>query len=369
MRKCTADTRTGAPCESRKLPTSKDVARRAGVSQSSVCRTFSEKWNGKLSEEIRTKVLSAAKELGYNPNAIARSLTVKRSGIIGVILSDEFNEFYYDMLCRFTNLIQQHGMRVMVLNSRVFSDVNSVIALLQEYRVDGIIVSAAARGNGVPEQWGQWGLPIVLVNIYDKELPLTSVCSDNYSGAFELASDLCSRGCKSFGIITAQKSKYQDVPERVQGFTDGLHASGITDYTVKHCDYTYLRAKDVARSLLRKNPEIDMVYCVGARIALAVMDVARDEFGLRVPQDISVVGYGDLPCAAELDCYRLTTLDQPSELIVQAAVNSLLEQIETGVCTPQRILLPLMLNERGSVRSVAKTVRPTFSALLKAFAK
>lgn len=88
-------------------PTSRDVALRAGVSQSSVCRVFDSKWSDRISPALRERVLSAAKELGYSPNALARSLTANRSGIIGVVVSEDFNEFYYDLLRRITNELRR----------------------------------------------------------------------------------------------------------------------------------------------------------------------------------------------------------------------------------------------------------------------
>ena len=118
-------------------PTSRDVALRAGVSQSSVCRVFDSKWSDRISPALRERVLSAAKELGYSPNALARSLTANRSGIIGVVVSEDFNEFYYDLLRRITNELQQMDMRVMIFNAAPYREIKQVFQKLVEYRVDG----------------------------------------------------------------------------------------------------------------------------------------------------------------------------------------------------------------------------------------
>ena len=107
-----------------------DVAKRAGVSQSSVSRVFNEKWNDRISHKTREKVLKAAEELGYSPNALARGLNSNRTGIIGVVLSDTYNVYYYGLLNILTNLLQEYGLRVMVFNTAPDSDINQI---LREY--------------------------------------------------------------------------------------------------------------------------------------------------------------------------------------------------------------------------------------------
>ena len=87
--------------------------REPGVSQSSVSRVFNEKWNDRISHKTREKVLKAAEELGYSPNALARGLNSNRTGIIGVVLSDTYNVYYYGLLNILTNLLQEYGLRVM----------------------------------------------------------------------------------------------------------------------------------------------------------------------------------------------------------------------------------------------------------------
>lgn len=310
------------------IPTSKDVAKRAGVSQSTVCRVYDKQWDGKVKEATRMKVLNAAAALGYNPNALARSLTAQTTGIIGVVVSKTFNEFYYDILCRLTNELQAHGMRVMVYNAEPYGDLYDVLCKLVEYRVDGVIVTAASVTSKVPKLDFDLKIPMVLLNIYTEQPVFNSVYCENYKGAYQMAEFLTERGCTNFAYVSAQNSRFYDVATRRLGFLDGLERCGIDNCQIEHGDYTYESGKAAARRLLSMDHRPDTIFCAGARMAFGVMDVARNDFGLNVPEELSVAGYDDFP-QVRLDAYQLTCLKQPSAAMVKESVRILLSEISS----------------------------------------
>lgn len=315
--------------QAEKRPTSRDVARAAGVSQSSVCRVFDEKWSERISPALRSRVLSAARDLGYSPNAIARSLTAQHSGIVGVIVSEDFNEFYYDLLRRITNELQRQGMRVMLFNAAPYRDIDTVFRKLVEYRVDGIIATAAAISSAAGPLASELSVPLVLVNIYAQETFCSSVTCDNYSGSFQMASYLYERGCRSFAYISAEKSRYYDVPDRKLGFLDGLKERGCTNCLQLAGDYSYQSGQRIAREMFSQGSWPDAVFCSCSRLAYAVMDTARLQFGIRIPEQLSVAAYDDL-IASDMDSYQLTAVRQPSDELAETAIRLLLQQIEGG---------------------------------------
>ena len=126
--------------------TATDVARRAGVSQSTVSRVLNPNGKVKVQEEARQRVLQAARELGYRPNAIAQTMISGRSKIVGVVVSDYFNVFYYQMLQLLTNRLMAAGLQAMVFSSPPRSDINELLQRFYRYQVDGVIVTSSRGG-------------------------------------------------------------------------------------------------------------------------------------------------------------------------------------------------------------------------------
>lgn len=353
MKKKLDDFSAGHSGQAAHTPTSRDVALRAGVSQSSVCRVFDSKWSERISPALRQRVLSAAKELGYSPNAIARSLTANRSGIIGVIVSEDFNEFYYDLLRRITNELQKLDMRVMLFNAAPYREIKQVFQKLAEYRVDGVIVTAAAISNVAEPFYLDRAIPMVLVNIYSREPFCDSVITDNYAGSNQMARYLYQCGCRNFVYVSAEKSRYFDVPDRKIGFLDYIQQKG--DASCRHIagDYSYRSGQEIARALLSEPNLPDCIFCSGSRMAYGIMDVARYEFGISIPEKLSVAAYDDLDTSA-LGSYQLTAVQQQSEGLAQTAVRLLQKAIDgTASGEIETIQIPPSLVIRRSVHCAA----------------
>lgn len=329
--------------------TSRDVARLAGVSVASVCRVFDKKWQGRVSARLEEKVLAAAAQLNYHPNALARSLTAQRSGIVGVVVSEYFNEFYFDIFRRITNLLQERGMRVMVFNSQPYRDLGQVLANFMEYRVDGIILTASAISSELSVLDAQPEVPLVMVNVYMQTPVCSGVVCDNFAASREMALYLHGCGGRRFLFVSAEKSPYYDVRERLAGFTDGLRLCGTDRFQVEPGDYTYVSGQETARRVLCRPDRPDTVFCVGTRMAFGFMDVARKEFGLRIPEDVSVAAYDDL-VGAGLESYGLTCVEQPSQALADTAVRLLLEELDGRGGPPELCREPARLCIRSSVR-------------------
>jgi Transcriptional regulators len=313
------DPADSGPGLERAIPTSRDVAKLAGVSQSSVCRVFDKKWADKISPKLEKRVREAAQALGYSPNALARGLTAQRSGIVGLVISEDFNDFYYDIMRRMTNELQMLGIRVMLFNASPHRNIDHVIRQLQEYRVDGILFTAASLSSKVSPL--QCEVPLVLVNVYTDTPFCSSVICDNFGGSKEMASYLYECGGRDFLYVSAENSRYYDVSDRKSGFLAGLREKGITECRIERGDYSYESGKEIGRRLFCGSKRPDTIFSCGSRMAFGIMDVARYEFGIRIPEDLSVAGYDDL-VMTDLDAYGLTCVQQPSQALAKTAVRS-----------------------------------------------
>ncbi|MEO8249606.1 MAG: LacI family DNA-binding transcriptional regulator [Burkholderiales bacterium] len=334
--------------------TAHEVARLAKVSQSAVSRTFTT--GASVSDSTRQKVLHAARTLGYRPNALARSLITRRSRIIALVMSYLENQFYPLVIERLSQRLQKQGYHVLMFISEV-SDANQVLADILQYQVDGIVLASTMLSADLARQCADSGVPIVLFNRVPDLSVLersgtSSVTSDNRRGGQLVAELLLERGHRRIAFIAGLENSSTNL-ERERGFVDGLRERGarVCARAVGHYDFE--QAQRAARDLFAARDKPDAVFVANDHMAIAVMDVLRIELGLRVPQDVSVVGFDDVPQAA-WGSYALTTVVQDVEKMVAATVDLLHEQIN-GDVSPRNVILPCRIVERSSVRASAPT--------------
>jgi hypothetical protein len=182
-----------------KKPTSLDVARLVGVSQSAVSRAFTE--GGRVSKKTRERILKAAKEIGYVPNLHASSLITRRTGMIALIMGDITNPFYPEVLETFARRLQSAGKRVMLLRLSRDEPIDWALPHVLQYQVDGIIIATAMPGQSVRELCARAHAPVVLFNRAVSGVPVDAVCCDNSAGGRIVADILLDSGHKRFGFI------------------------------------------------------------------------------------------------------------------------------------------------------------------------
>lgn len=328
--------------------TSTDVARLAGVSQSAVSRAFTP--GASVSKAMREKVLKAAGELGYRPNALARSLITRHSRIIGVVVAYLDNQYYPMALEKLSHALQARGYHILIFMAGSSGPVEQVFQEILDYRVDGIVTASVALSSDLAGQCDAAGVPVVLFNRSQDDPRLSAVTSDNRSGGRELARFLVAGGHERIAFIAGWQGASTN-RDREAGFLEGLAEAGVPLFDRAVGDYDFDKAKQAARALFdrpaAKRP--DAVFVANDHMAIAVMDALRHEFGLRIPEDVSVVGYDDVPLAA-WSSYDLTSVRQPTNRMVEATVRILLDRIEDGRHEPQRVALEGRLVVRGSAR-------------------
>ena len=326
-------------------PTSADVARRAKVSQSAVSRTFSP--GASVSEKTRQRVLKAATDLGYRPNALARAMISGRSRLIALLVAYLDNQFYPVMLEQLTRSIQAHGYQVLLFMTDPGDQDNLVQTMLQ-FQVEGIIMASATLSSKLANECAETGTPVLLFNRYVPSSPTSSVTSDNIEGGRLLAHFLVDGGHKRIAFIAGDENSSTS-RDREAGFYKGLAQRGRTVFGRAVGHYTFPGAAQAVRTLCSGRQKPDAIFVANDHMAFSVMDVLRTEMKLRIPEDISVVGYDDVP-EAGWGGYGLTTIEQPCRAMVDATVTIMMEQITRKVIERRAAVLPARLVVRGSAR-------------------
>lgn len=341
-------------CSYNRKVTSVDVARFAGVSQATVSRTY----NGdkSVSEETKNKVFSAAKELGYKPNAIARSLTSSRTNIIGVVMGNtHYSPFYSYILTQFTERLQRINKHALLFTVSRDNSMDRIISQVLQYQVDGIIITAGALSSKTANDCIECGTPVVLFDSYAPHTKSISVCCDNVEAGRAVANFVLDAGHKRIAYIAGETVSYSN-SERQKGFTDRLHERGIPECIIGYGDYTYESGSEAVRQILNvKNPP-DAIFCANDLMALGAMDTARHELGLRMPQDISIIGFDDIHMSS-WPSYSLTTIRPPVEKMINATFEFLEYSLEKGTNESILKLFESSLILRDSARIPIEYVR------------
>ncbi len=330
--------------------TSLDVARLAGVSQSAVSRCFTP--GASVSDAMRNKVQEAARKLGYQPNAHARSLITGRSRIIGLVLSALENLYYPAVLERLAKRLQQDGYHLLIfIGDNANSD--DLVEEILQYNVDGIVLGATTLSSALAQRCADASIPVVLFNrimASGSAGAVSSVRSDNLGGGRDIARFLVAGGHQRIAYIAGREDSSTNL-ERERGFRDGLAELGQRIYARAIGNYDVAQARQAARDLFGDAADRpDAVFVAGDQMAIAVLDTLRHELGLAVPHDVSVVGFDNVPQAGWAS-YELTTFEQPVEPMVEATVALLQGYLREAQTPPSRnLVVPGQLIIRQSAR-------------------
>jgi DNA-binding LacI/PurR family transcriptional regulator len=321
--------------------TAQDVARLAGVSQSAVSRVFTP--GASASKITVQKVRAAAEQLGYRPDPLARAMITGRTRIIGLVVAYLENQFYPMALERLSRALQERGYHILVFMAENSTDkVAEVVQELIDYRVDGIITASVSMSNDLTARLLALGIPVVNFNRGQDDARLTDITSDNIAGARRATEFLIAAGHTRIAHVMGWQGSSTG-RDRATGFRLAMDAAGLTPHAMIDGMYDRDTAAAAARAMCQGPDRPDAIFVGNDHMAFAVMDELRFALGLRVPQDVSVIGYDDVPMAA-WPAYGLTTIRQPVNRMVAASVDAILGLID-GTATPQKTRIdgPLMV--------------------------
>ncbi|TCD15102.1 LacI family DNA-binding transcriptional regulator [Oricola cellulosilytica] len=327
--------------------TSTDVARAAGVSQSAVSRVFTP--GASVSARTAEKVRKAADELGYRPNVLARSLITGRSRIIGLVVAYLENYFYPAAIEKLSNALQAEGYHVLIfMASQTSGNIDQVLQEILDYQVDGIIMASVAMSSDLAGRCQSAGVPVVLFNRGQDDERVSSVTTDNRAGGRAVAGFLIAGGHQRIGYIAGWEGASTQ-RDRESGFAERLADAGIHDYVRGLGNFEVGQARQAALNMFSSADRPDSVFVANDHMAFAVMDVLRSDLGLRVPEDVSVIGFDDVPPAA-WPAYNLTTVRQRANMMVEETVRTLLGLIDHTGIGHEHVVIPGPLIVRGSAR-------------------
>ncbi|MDP6163693.1 MAG: LacI family DNA-binding transcriptional regulator [Candidatus Thioglobus sp.] len=330
---------------SNKKVTSLEVAKLAGVSQSAVSRVFTP--GASSSKKTNELVRKAATELGYRPNILARSLITGKSRIIGLVVAYLDNYFYPEALELLSSALQKKGYHVLVfMAAKTAGNIDDIVDEILDYQVDGIIAASVAMSSELATRCGAAGVPVVLFNRTQDDKRLSAVTSDNVLGGKKVAEFLIATGHRKIGYISGWEGASTQ-RDREKGFKDELIRNQLSVFSREVGNFNSDEARQAARRMFTAEEIPDAVFVANDDMAFAVMDVIRFELGLKIPEDVSVVGYDDVPVAS-WPAYNLTTVRQPANRMVAETVSILMDSIENKSNEPRRIEIDGPLIIRGS---------------------
>lgn len=328
--------------------TSFDVAARAGVSQSTVSRVFSEN-SPNVSSETRNRVMQAAHELGYRPNVIARMMSTRQTNIVGIVMANIVSPFYPYVLEKFLKRLQEIDRQVLLFTAAPDQSIDDVLPVALQHQVDALIITSATLSSDTVEICAHTRKPVILFNRYISGENISAVCADNRAGGQLIADYLIKGGHRRFGYIAGQANTSTNI-DRKQGYIDRLAERDITDVLAEPGHYTYDGGYAAMLALLQRSDPPDAVFCANDIMAIGAIDAAR-QLGRRVPDDVSIIGFDDIPMA-RWGSYRLTTFSQEVDAMIDATIDLMLVKIADPSLPPTIRLIPGQLQIRDSARHV-----------------
>ena len=340
-------------------PSIVDVAERAGVSIATASRVMSSSAYP-VSESTRQKVLKAANELSYVPNSLARSLKAQRSKLLAVIVGDNADPYFAQVMRGVEEVANEHGYLTIICNSdRNLVKELSYLRALQDYRADGIIFAGSGLSDpGYGEQINAAVQKIVqrdaiVVVLSDHTIQAPSVQVDNLQGAHAMTTRLIELGHRRIAFVTGPANLLV-ANRRLQGYMQAMTEAGLSidPALILEGNFTQAGGQEAGRSITRLPEEIrpTAIFAANDEIAFGVLSGLR-QMGWRVPEDISLCGFGDLPMTQAM-VPTLTTVRINLRALGRAGVHKFLALLNHEQ-VPYTEILPTTIIERESTAPLA----------------
>ncbi|MGG1948904.1 LacI family DNA-binding transcriptional regulator [Trinickia sp. NRRL B-1857] len=328
--------------------TAEDVARLAGVSRSAVSRAFTP--GASVSTKTRERIMRAAQELGYQVDYNARNMIQGRSSFVGVVTSGLDNPFRVKLLAPIAHYLGEHGFLPILMNADDSDQIAHSLQILLSYRIAGVIMTSGAPPLALAREYLNRRVPVAMVNRAAELDGADVVNSDNEAGGRLAAQRLIEAGAKRFAFVGPHLSNFSG-KSRCDAFVaalKGLHGKRGEAEILNTPNDSYESGQQAANQLLNRARGVpDGVFCATDMIALGFMDAARHRFGRRVPEDLRIVGFDDIPHAS-LDSYRLTTVAQNVQELARQTVQVLVERMADFHMPARMRSVPVALIERES---------------------
>lgn len=323
----------------------KDIALECKVSATTVSRALND--SKEISKETRDKILRVCEEKGYIPNSAARSLILKKTNMIGLIIPDITNQYYSYVSKGVSSYLDSIGYGLILCNSdRNKANEKKYLSFLSEKRVDGIILipikpKAEDYINVIKN------IPMVFVDNYVKDLDVSFVGNDNFAGSKKIIGHMLNQGYKRIGVILGDDESTAS-NERLKGYIDSLKHNKISfdKDIVINSTATFEDGYKIACELIKKN--VDSIFAINDTVAMGVMKYCYFS-NIKIPTELGIAGYDDIEQSSMLPV-PLTTVHQKKTTLGETAANLLINEIKNKVMDKRKLILQPSLVVRNSCR-------------------
>ncbi|WP_123041980.1 LacI family DNA-binding transcriptional regulator [Cohnella candidum] len=338
------------------MVTIKDIAKKAGVSITTVSRAL----NGydDVNETTRRKVTELAQQMGYSPNMAARSLIMKKTKTLGLLLSgitrnSAKDNIAFEVLCGMNDRAGELNYDLVLFSTTPQKQkVKSYKALCHERGVDGVIIMGIRLDDPYLNEIITSDIACVLIDIPLKGPQVGFATSDNVGGAYRATRHLLENGHRNIGFINGHSQAHVSI-QRLDGFKQALAEAGLSldDSLLLDGSFSEEGGKEAAYQLLSKRPDVTAIFCASDLMALGAMQAVRG-LGLRIPEDISIIGFDNIN-VTEYSTPALTTVHQNKYELGYHSAQMLIDLLE-GRNVQTQLTLPTELVRRGSVADIRK---------------
>lgn len=325
--------------------TLKDVAELAGVSRSAVSRTYTE--GASVSRKTREKVQKAADALGYSPNALASSLTTGRTKMIGLVSNNFHNPVFLEVFDLFTRGLHERDLRPLLVNLTDETDPEASIKMLRQYSVDGVIVASSTLPPAFATGFRDAGMPVVHSFGRHAASPSVDVLGiDNIAAGQLAARTLVEHGYSDVGFLGGPPDATSTL-DREKGFLSeiALHR-GVTATTSFANAYSFEAGHAEMLDLLKSRPA-QAYFCGDDVLSIGALS-ALQSAGLRVPEDVGLIGLNDMKMAAWANI-NLTTIHNPFSEIIAASIARVADLVADPRLPPAVHVFDCSVVERGTL--------------------
>jgi len=328
----------------------KEIAELSGVSVATVSRVINN--NGRFSEETRKKVQAVIEETNYETNTVAKSLRMKKSNTIGILVPDISNAFFSELVRKLESQLFDEGYSTIICNTNRDKEKESAyLTMLESKMVDGLIVISGQKEFSTGNINRK--IPIICVDRKPKSGEgIAIIHSDNYQGGVVAAEELIRNGCKKISLLENQATM-SAFKHRENGFLETLAKHGITADIIevpRNGGFSQTEnARATVLSRLQAGRTYDGFFALTDRLAIGAIEAVL-EFGLKIPADIKIVGFDNDPISKY--CYpKLTTVKQNTEELSKRACETLRSLIDGNVLEEIQHIVPIELIRRGTTKT------------------
>lgn len=335
------------------MPTIYDVALKSGYSATTVSKAFND--YSDISTKTKQEILKVAKEMGYLPNSHARTLLTKKSWMVGVLYVEPFgmgikHPFFNAVIESFKERMEYKSYDLMFISKDIGKKEFSYLKHCQFRSIDGVIIVQSEYHNEEVQELLNSDIPCVLIDMESEQA--STVCSDNIRGGFEAVHYFYNLGHRHIAHISGGDDTFSG-PKRREGFKQALKQYGLPvkdEWIVDGGYFTYDSGYEAMQKLLNLADRPTAVFVAGDYMALGAIQAIKDS-GLRVPQDISVIGFDDIELAQYVTP-KLTTIRQNTNCIGRKAADILIDAIDNNKKSNTKTMIPTELIVRESCQKI-----------------